>query len=151
MALDDLDAQFERWRRGNILGSELIAAITMTPVGREREAAMGDSANKTEARFANIVKVLSSSPGVTHSKPGSRLFGSSSLKVQDKIFAMISSSGEFVVKLPMARVDELVIAGTGERFDAKRGRPMKEWLEVRSDSPDEWLQLAREALEFVGT
>jgi hypothetical protein len=27
LALDELDAQFERWRRGDILGSELIAAI----------------------------------------------------------------------------------------------------------------------------
>lgn len=27
LALDELDAQFERWRRGNLLGSELIAAI----------------------------------------------------------------------------------------------------------------------------
>ena len=64
---------------------------------------------------------------------------------------MASSSGEFVVKLPKARVDELVLAGAGERFDANRGRPMKEWLEVRSDLTEEWLQLAREALEFVGT
>ena len=27
LALDELDAQFERWRRGSFLGSELIAAI----------------------------------------------------------------------------------------------------------------------------
>ena len=27
MALDELDAQFERWRRGNLLGSALISAI----------------------------------------------------------------------------------------------------------------------------
>ena len=27
LALDELDAQFERWRRGDLLGSELIAAI----------------------------------------------------------------------------------------------------------------------------
>jgi hypothetical protein len=27
--------------------------------------------------------------------------------------------------------------------------PMKEWLDVRSESADEWLELAREALEFV--
>ena len=27
LALDELDAQFERWRRGGLLGSELIAAI----------------------------------------------------------------------------------------------------------------------------
>lgn len=104
-----------------------------------------------EDRFAAIVAALSKTPGVTHSKPGSRLFGSSSLKVHDKIFAMVSSSGEFVVKLPKARVDALVSTGAGNRFDANRGRPMKEWLEVRSELTEEWLQLAREALEFVGT
>ena len=42
-------------------------------------------------------------------------------------------------------------AGKGERFDTHRDRPMKEWLEVRSESAEEWLALAREALEFVGT
>ena len=67
------------------------------------------------------------------------------------IFAMVALNGQFVVKLPKARVDELVAAGTGERFDANRGRPMKEWVEVRAQSSDEWLQLALEALEFVGT
>ena len=64
---------------------------------------------------------------------------------------MVSSSGRFVVKLPKARVDALVATGVGEHFDASRGRPMKEWLEVRSESTEEWLQLARESLEFVGT
>jgi TfoX/Sxy family transcriptional regulator of competence genes len=104
-----------------------------------------------EERFAALVAALSKTPGVTHSKPGSRLFGSAALKVHDKIFAMVSSNGEFVVKLPKARVDALVSAGAGNRFDAHRGRPMKEWLEVRSESYEEWLQLAREALDFVGT
>ena len=112
---------------------------------------MTDPENQTEARFATIVKAFARNPAVTHSKQGSRLFGSSTLKVHDKIFAMVSSSGEFVVKLPKARVDELVLAGAGERFDANRGRPMKEWLVVRSESAEEWLELAREALEFVGT
>lgn len=87
----------------------------------------------TEARFAAIVEALARNPAVTHSKGSSRLFGSSALKVHDKIFAMVSSSGEFVVELPKARVDELVAAGTGERFDAHRGRPMKEWLQVHSE------------------
>jgi TfoX/Sxy family transcriptional regulator of competence genes len=112
---------------------------------------MVDPENETAARFAAIVEELARMPGVTHSKPGRRLFGSSALKVHDKIFAMVSSSGEFVVKLPKARVDALVATGAGERFDANRGRPMKEWLEVRSQSAEEWLGLAREALEFVGT
>ena len=112
---------------------------------------MADPENQTEARFAAIVEAFARNPAVTHSKQGSRLFGSSALKVHDKIFAMVSSSGEFVVKLPKARVDALVATRAGERFDANRGRPMKEWLEVRSGSAEEWLELAREALEFVGT
>ena len=111
---------------------------------------MAEPGNKTEKRFAAIVEAFAGNPAVTHSKQGNRLFGSSALKVHDKIFAMVSSSGEFVVKLPKARVDTLVSSGVGERFDANRGRPMKEWLEVRSESAEEWLQLAREALEFVG-
>ena len=112
---------------------------------------MADPENQAEPRFAVVVEAFSRTPRVTHSKPGSRLFGSSSLKVHDKIFAMVSSSGQFVVKLPKARVDALVATGVGERFDANRGRPMKEWLEVRSNSAEQWLELAREALEFVGT
>jgi len=45
------------------------------------------------------------------------------------------------VKLPKAR-ELLAAKGAGERFEANRGRPMKEWLEVRSESAEEWLQLA---------
>ena len=112
---------------------------------------MADPENQTEARFAAVVEALARNPAVTHSKQGSRLFGNSALKVHDKIFAMISSSGEFVVKLPKARVDALVATGAGARFDANRDRPMKEWLEVSSESSEDWLQLAREALEFVRT
>ena len=37
------------------------------------------------------------------------------------------------------------------RFDATHRRPMNEWLQARSDSAKQWQQLAREALEFVGT
>ena len=56
------------------------------------------------------------------------------MKVYGKTFAMVSSSGELVVKLPKGRVDALVSSAVGERFDADRVRPMKEWLEVRSQS-----------------
>ena len=112
---------------------------------------MADVGEETQERFAAIVKALANQHGVTHSKAVSRWFGSRALKVHDKIFAMISSSGHFVVKLPKARVDELVAKSAGERFDASQNRPMKEWLDVHSESAEEWLQLAREALEFVGT
>ena len=104
-----------------------------------------------EARFAAVVQALHRLPGVTHAGTASRLFGSTALKVHDKIFAMLSSQGQFVVKLPKARVDELVGEGAGRRFDANRQRPMNEWLEVDPEACEDWLQLAREALDFVGT
>ncbi len=104
----------------------------------------------SDERFAKVVEALGRKPGVTFGKPGSKLFGHSALKVNDQIFAMISSSGHFVVKLPKARVDALEADGTGKRFEASRGRPMKEWLEVQCESGEEWIRIAREALEFVG-
>ena len=76
-------------------------------------------------------------------------FGSGALKVDGKIFAMISSKGEFVVKLPAHRVDELVRDGTGRQFDAGRGKKMKEWLALNGKS-EIWTELAREARQFVG-
>jgi hypothetical protein len=112
---------------------------------------MATAPDETEARFATVVAALGDGPGVTHTAAASKRFGSSALKVHDKIFAMISYDGRYVVKLPRARVDALVAQGAGERFDANRGRPMREWLEVHSESPDDWLDLAREALQFVGT
>jgi hypothetical protein len=39
-----------------------------------------------------------------------------------------------------------------ERFDPRHdGRLMKEWVAVESTSEEEWLSLAREAMEFVAS
>ena len=94
---------------------------------------------------------MSNQPGVTHTFASGTGVGQSALKVHDKIFAVVSSQGYFVVKLPKARVDALVDGGVWHRFEANRGWPMNEWLEVHSQSSSEWLALAREALAFVGT
>jgi hypothetical protein len=56
-----------------------------------------------------------------------------------------------VVKLPKARVDALVAAGEGRRFDPGHGRLMKEWLSLEPVSELEWLPLAREAMAFVAS
>ena len=58
--------------------------------------------------------------------------------------------GRLVVKLPSTRVDELVATGEGVRFDANKGKPMKEWLSLDPQSRTAWLPLAQEALAFVG-
>ncbi len=53
---------------------------------------------------------------------GKKGFCSGALKVNGKIFAMMSSKGEFVVKLPKARVDELVASGRSAlRSRARKG------------------------------
>ena len=59
--------------------------------------------------------------------------------------------GSLVLKLPRKRVDALVEAGKGTRFDANKGKPMKEWVVLDDSHSDaEWLELAREARLFVG-
>ena len=54
-----------------------------------------------------------------------------------------------VVKLDRRRVDALVAAGDGERFDPGHRRLMKEWLAVGSEADAVWLALATEAEAFV--
>ena len=103
-----------------------------------------------QERYAEIVEALLQRPGVSvgSEKKG---FGSSALQVNNKIFAMLSSKGGFVVKLPKQRVDELIVSGQGERFDPGHGRLMKEWLVADSTAQANWLALAREALEYVSS
>jgi hypothetical protein len=79
---------------------------------------------------------------------GNRGFGSQALKVNNKIFAMLVD-GRLVVKLPRARVTELVETGHGEPFDAGKGTPMKEWVTLTGDEA-ECRALVVEAQAFVG-
>ena len=101
-----------------------------------------------EEKFSKIIPTLKRSPGVTvgASKRG---FGSSALGVGGKIFALVSSQGRFVVKLPKHRVDALVDSGIGSRFEPGPGRVMKEWLAVDVAVDADWVSLAEEAKRFV--
>jgi hypothetical protein len=104
-----------------------------------------------EAGFARIVQGLGDLPGVT--KPDTlggpaRRFGESALRVDGRIFAMLSG-GRLVLKLPRGRVAELIESGAGGTYDAGKGRPMKEWISLEPEHQERWLELATEALEFV--
>lgn len=70
------------------------------------------------------------------------------LKVNGRIFAMLAN-GIFVAKLPRSRVEAMVAAGEGARYDPGHGRVMKEWI-ATDQAPDTWVALAREARAFVG-
>jgi len=105
----------------------------------------------TEAAFERLATALSKDKRVDPPETAkAKGFGSKGLKVARKLFAF-HSKGRLVVKLPADRVEALVTAGTGERFDPGHGRLMKEWLAVPHNDTRLWPRLAREALEFAGS
>jgi TfoX/Sxy family transcriptional regulator of competence genes len=107
-----------------------------------------------ERGFAAVAEALATRPGVQAPvSPGSpvaglRSFGSAALRVDDRIFAMVSR-GRLVLKLPARRVAGLIASGRGTPYDAGKGRPMREWVGLEPERQDDWLDLATEALEFV--
>ncbi len=107
-----------------------------------------------EELFATIVEEFLSNPDVTPPSDGTqskKAFGSSALKIRNKIFAMLAG-GKLVVKLPRSRVDALLASGDGEPFDPrKNGQLMKEWVTIEPTSAEKWLSLAQEAMEFVAS
>lgn len=103
---------------------------------------------KPQARYAQLVRAFASERGVTSISEGKGFGSSGQLKVEGRIFAMLVRD-ELVVKLPRARVDELVAEGEGVRFDAGKGTPMREWFVLSATSKKAWATLAREAHDFV--
>ncbi len=104
-------------------------------------------ARSPEQRYDELVEEFVGVKGVT--PPGETVgFGSGALRINGKIFVMFVR-GRLVVKLPKVRVDELVEAGEGVRFDANKGTPMKEWLSLDPASRLAWQPLSEEAFAFV--
>jgi hypothetical protein len=100
-----------------------------------------------QQRYAALVDEFVGLTGVTPPRGGSG-FGRSALRFEGKIFAMLVRE-RLVLKLPEARVSELIAKGEGLNFDANRGRPMREWLSLNPHSGLAWQPLAREALDFA--
>ena len=114
---------------------------------------MDPNPRAAEEGFAALVSALGLRPGVTtpDARPASGApFGSSALRVHGHIFAMVSDL-RLVFKLPAKRVTELLAAGRGSPFDGGKGRSMKEWIGLAPEHQDDWLDLAIEALSFVGS
>jgi len=65
--------------------------------------------------------------------------------------AFVGAEGELVVKLPQARVDELVASGAGSRVTIGRN-PAREWIGVPpapDGGEDLWRPLLREAHRYA--
>lgn len=105
-----------------------------------------NSEPEAKQRFDQLAAGLLGDPGL---EQGTGFGSAPGLRTGGKIFAMLVK-GELVVKLPKDRVDELIAAGDGARFDPGHGRLMKEWASVPPTSSEDWERLAGEALRFVG-
>jgi hypothetical protein len=125
----------------------------MVGAGRRNSAAESMKAESTpvaaDKHYARIVRAFATDRDVAVGAGRKKGFGAGALAVRGKIFALLSSRGHFVVKLPRDRVDALVAAGRGARFDPGHCRLMKEWLDVAPGAEPDWLALAREARAFV--
>lgn len=102
-----------------------------------------------EHRYAQLVETLASHSSVTVAAVRKRGLGSTALCVGGRIFAVLSWSEQLVVRLAKERVDALVAAGRGARFEPFHGRPMQEWFESGLGQETDWLSLAEEALSFA--
>jgi hypothetical protein len=101
--------------------------------------------SQIDPTFRRVVDAFAGHRDVT----GGKMMCFYGLKVNGKIFVMFGRK-QFVAKLPKARVDALVKERVGKNFDPGHGRLMKEWVVVAEGGPD-WLELAKEAYEFVRT
>ena len=99
------------------------------------------------ALFESLCDEYAGVSGVTVPAGGSG-FGSNAIKINKSIFAMLVND-RLVVKMPAARVEELIAARDGVPFDAGKGKPMKEWVGLIVDDATA-RQLVTEAMTFVG-
>lgn len=83
------------------------------------------------------------------SKRPVRGFGSDALTFNGRIFAALSH-GKLLLKLPRARVDDLISTNIAEPF-VLRERIMREWLLLPVEQEELWPTLTEEAHRFVTT
>lgn len=82
-----------------------------------------------------------------HVEPGP-IMRSTGLKLGGKFFAF-ARRGELVVKLPAARVAELVESGEGGPFVGSRDRVMREWVTLQPADEDACAAYVAEAHAFA--
>lgn len=100
-----------------------------------------------EERLHRVAAAFADVPGVTLPAAGPRHFGTATLRVQGRI-AAFTPGDHLVVKLPAARVAELVASGVGRPFPSGRP-PMREWVEILGDDVAAWRAHVAEALDHV--
>jgi hypothetical protein len=110
---------------------------------------MGKVPAASLARLAKLADQLAKSKGT---QPLFREgFGTGSLFVGRKMFAVLDESGALVLKLPAARVAELVGAGVGAPWHPGTGTPLKEYVAIGVERQAKWLALAKESHSYMAS
>ena len=100
----------------------------------------------TDGVFPAVVeRVLALQPG----DEVGRMLHSPGLRTGGTFYAFATPEGDVVLKLPAARVDELVGAGQGAPCSPRPGRPMREWVVLPAPDEGTCLAYVLEARAFV--
>ena len=98
-----------------------------------------------EASFDAVARAFVSQPGIEQD----RMLRSAGLRLNGTFFAF-ARDDELIVKLPAARVAELLGTGHGRAFRSGR-RTMKEWVAVKPDGVEATAVYVSEARDFVAS
>ncbi len=102
----------------------------------------------SKQRFAQLAEEMARGDlGVSAHRKG---FGTRSMFVGRKMFAVLDKSGELVVKLPPVRVAALIASGVGRPWNPGAGTPLKEYVAISIEYESQWTALAREARAHMG-
>jgi hypothetical protein len=77
-----------------------------------------------------------------------RMLHSPGLKAGGKFYGF-ATADDLVVKIPAARVQELVASGQGLPCSPRPGRPMREWVRIPGPDEESCLAFLLEARAFV--
>ncbi|MCI4346972.1 MAG: hypothetical protein L3K07_09525 [Thermoplasmata archaeon] len=108
---------------------------------------MAKNPEEAAARFAKLASQLAEGSGqATALRQG---FGTGSLFVGRKMFAVLDGSGALVLKLPPTRVLQVIADGTGSGWHPGAGAPLKEYVAIPLAEQKRWLALAKESREYM--
>ncbi len=118
--------------------------------GPDRSGARPDDAMRSRAvQFDDVFESVSRRLLDAH--PGDergRMLHSAGLKTAGTFYAF-TTKGALVVKLPAARVDELIANGAGQPCAPAKGRPMREWVRLTPADEGACAAYVLEARTFV--
>jgi hypothetical protein len=77
-----------------------------------------------------------------------RMLQSPGLRACGRFYAF-AAGDDVVVKLPAARVEELIAAGVGRPCAPRQGRPMREWVRLAPSSEQDCIAYLAQARAFV--